>query len=69
MILQAALSGKPTKTDTKDGKKGNVKKKKSDGEQPDTSLKGVDVRTLHEAYQTLMRKYCPDQKKKVGEND
>ena len=46
-----------------------MKKKKSDGEKEDNSLKGIDVRTLHEAYQTLMKKYCPDSKKKPTEND
>ena len=35
----------------------------------DNSLKGVDVRQLHEAYQTLMKKYCPDSKKKSGESE
>ena len=45
-----------------------MKKKQSDGEKEDNSLKGIDVRTLHEAYQILMKKYCPDSKKKSSDN-
>ena len=43
-----------------------MKKKKSgkDDDDPDKSLKGIDARILHEAYQLLMRKYCPEPKKK-----
>ena len=52
-----------------DQKKGSLKKKKKDEDQVDNSLKGVDVRQLHEAYQTLMKKYCPDAKKKSSDSD
>ena len=46
-------------------RKNNLKKQKSTKEedQPDASLKGIDVRILHEAYQLLMKKYCPEKKK------
>ena len=52
----------------------NSRKKSTGDDQGDASLKGVDVRTLHEAYQLLMKKYCPEKnnpenKKKKGEGD
>ena len=47
-------------------KKDSFKKNKSGGDknQSDNSLKNVDLRTLHEAYNTLLKKYCPEEKKK-----
>ena len=70
--MKAAAAGKTlkeVKKDQKQEKKGSLKKKKKDDEQVDNSLKGVDVRQLHEANQTLMKKYCPDSKKKSGESE
>ena len=67
--VAAGRSLKDMKKDQKPEKKGSLKKKKKDEEQVDNSLKGVDVRQLHEAYQTLMKKYCPDSKKKSGESE
>ena len=67
--LAAGKSIKEIKKEQKPEKKGSLKKKKKDEEQQDNSLKGIDVRQLHEAYQTLMKKYCPDAKKKSGESE
>ena len=74
-FLKAAAAGKLIKeSKQKDAKQKEKErrdsfKKKKDGEKEDNSLKGIDVRQLHEAYQTLMKKYCPDAKKKADESE
>jgi len=60
---------KKAKAKPKDANKPKGAKKKSASDGPDLSLKGVDVRTLHEAYQLLMKKYCPDKAGKKDDNE